>query len=261
MDQGREGEGMEWTKEGKERGWNGPRKGRRGEGMDQGREGEGMEWTKEGKERGWNGPRKGRRGDGMDQRREGEGMEWTKGRRREWNGNWMKNGGGGGGGGYSSAELQTQCVHLYITLFTSLSVTTLSSCGVDWAMATCPPELHTTAHWSKQFSSCSQERRLPFTKKDKYSWKYTNMKQIQFMQHLSCHISKVNKCHHCSGARGEREREVASGRGQGKKRGRQKSKLTISVNSVLFGGSHCSGILEYLQQDSISHNTDTTPHC
>ena len=53
------------------------------------------------------------------------------------------------------------------------------------------------------------------------------------------------------------EREVASGRGQGRKRGRQKSNLTIFVNSVLFGGSHCSGILEYLQQDSISHNTDT----
>ena len=56
-------------------------------------------------------------------------------------------------------------LHFYITLLTSLSVTTLSSCGVDWAMATCPPELYTTAHWSKQFSSCSQERRLPFTKK------------------------------------------------------------------------------------------------
>ena len=25
--------------------------------------------------------------------------------------------------------------------------------------------------------------------------------QFKFMQHLSCHISKVNKCHHCSGAR------------------------------------------------------------
>ena len=123
-----------------------------------------------------------------------------------------------------------------------------------------------TAHWSKQFSSSSQERRLPWTRghhniKNNHhhppSPQKTNIKVIMKTWICPWNASWILQglyapsYHSSTHAPCTLALQVANGTSI-KSTLYTHTLLTISLNSCFFGGSHSAGRLEYLQGENNS---------